>query len=96
MKSEKIKFEKALKRLGEIVDTLEGGEMELEKSIEIFEEGIKMTRVCQEHLIQAEKKIEKLVKDNKGQLTTKPLEGEEVEEEGDEPDEEAGQDELPF
>jgi exodeoxyribonuclease VII small subunit len=74
MAEEKIKFEKALERLEEIVGTLEGGDMELEKSLKMFEEGIKMARICQTHLSQAEKKIEKLVKDNKGELTTEPME----------------------
>lgn len=74
MAEEKIKFEKALERLEEIVGTLESGDLELEKSLKMFEEGIKMARICQVHLSQAEKKIEKLVKDNKGELTTEPME----------------------
>ena len=74
MAEDKIKFEKALERLEEIVATLEGGDMELEKSLKMFEEGIKMARICQTHLTQAEKKIEKLVKDQKGELTTEAME----------------------
>ncbi len=88
MAEEKIKFEKALERLEQIVEELEGGNLELEKSLKAFEEGIKMARVCHTHLEQAEKKIEKLVKDQKGNLTTQPLDENEPEE--------AGQDELPF
>jgi exodeoxyribonuclease VII small subunit len=74
MAEEKIKFEKALERLEEIVAMLESGDMELEKSLKVFEEGIKMARVCQVHLSHAEKKIEKLVKDHKGELTTETME----------------------
>lgn len=85
MAEEKIKFEKALERLEEIVGTLESGDLELEKSLKIFEEGIKMARVCQVHLSQAEKKIEKLIKDQQGELTTAPMESAPSSDEG-EPD----------
>lgn len=90
MKDKKIKFEKALNRLEEIVETMEGGELELEKSLEIFDEGIKMAGICRDHLDQAEKKIEKLIKDHKGKLTTKAIK--------DAPrhDDDAGEDDVPF
>lgn len=71
-----MKFEKALERLEEIVASLEGGDMELEKSLEIFDEGVEMTKICQTHLSEAEKKIEKLVKNQNEELSTKPLEEE--------------------
>ncbi len=87
-----MKFEKALERLEDIVGTLEGGEMELEKSLKMFEEGIKMARICQTHLAEAEKKIEKLIKNQKGELATKPIE----EEPEEEPEDNSDQDELPF
>lgn len=63
-----VKFEKALKRLEEIVGELEKGELDIDKSLEIFEEGIKMSRVCSKKLNEAEKKIEKLTRDEKGEL----------------------------
>ena len=63
-----IKFEKAIQRLEKIVDDLEKGEMDIDKSLEIFEEGIKMSRVCSKKLNEAEAKIEKLTKDQKGEL----------------------------
>jgi exodeoxyribonuclease VII small subunit len=87
MAEEKIKFEKALENLEGIVANLEGGELELEKSLKMFEEGIKMTKICQTHLSAAEKKIEKLVTDKKGEPATEPLEEE---------DSASEQDELPF
>ena len=65
-----IKFEKAIQRLEKIVDDLEKGEMDIDKSLEIFEEGIKMSRVCSKKLNEAEAKIEKLTKDQKGELLT--------------------------
>ena len=66
-----IKFEKAIQRLEKIVDDLEKGELDIDKSLEIFEEGIKMSRVCSKKLNEAESKIEKLTRDQKGELVTK-------------------------
>ena len=73
-----IKFEKAIQRLEKIVDDLEKGEMDIDKSLEFFEEGIKMSRVCSKKLNEAEAKIEKLTKDQKGELITElfPVEDE--------------------
>ena len=65
-----IKFEKAIQRLEKIVDDLETGELDIDKSLEIFEEGIKMSRVCSKKLSEAEAKIEKLTRDQKGDLVT--------------------------
>lgn len=50
-------FESALKRLEEIVKILEKGEIPLEDSISLFEEGISLKKFCQEKLDSAEKKI---------------------------------------
>ena len=63
-----IKFEKAMHRLEHIVEELEKGELDIDKSLEIFEEGIKMSRVCSKKLNEAEQKIEKLTKNQKGEL----------------------------
>jgi len=63
-----IKFEKAMQRLEHIVEELEKGELDIDKSLEIFEEGIKMSRLCSKKLSEAEAKIEKLTKDQKGEL----------------------------
>ena len=65
-----IKFEKAMKRLEVIVEELEKGELDIDRSLEIFEEGIKMSRVCSKKLEDAEKKIEKLTRDEKGEFIT--------------------------
>ncbi len=63
-----VKFEKAMERLEDIVDELEKGELDIDKSLQIFEEGIKMSRVCAKKLNEAEQKIEKLTRDQKGEL----------------------------
>ena len=71
-----LKFEKAIQRLEKIVDDLEKGELDIDKSLEIFEEGIKMSRICSKKLNEAEAKIEKLTRNQKGELITElfPLE----------------------
>lgn len=65
-----IKFEKAIQRLEKIVVDLETGELDIDKSLEIFEEGIKMSRLCSKKLTEAEAKIEKLTRDQKGELVS--------------------------
>ena len=65
-----IKFEKAMTRLESIVEELERGDLDIDKSLEIFEEGIKMSRLCSKKLNAAEAKIEKLSKGEKGDLIT--------------------------
>ncbi|KAA0000402.1 MAG: exodeoxyribonuclease VII small subunit [Thermoplasmata archaeon] len=62
---EEIKFEEALKKLEEIVEELEKGDMPLEETIRKFEEGIKLCKICKEKLEKAEMKIEKLMEDIK-------------------------------
>ena len=65
-----IKFEKAMTRLESIVEELERGDLDIDKSLEIFEEGIKMSRLCSKKLNEAEAKIQKLSKGKKGDLIT--------------------------
>ena len=65
-----LKFEKAMTRLENIVEELERGDLDIDKSLEIFEEGIKMSRLCSKKLNEAEAKIEKLSKWEKGNLIT--------------------------
>lgn len=59
-------FEASLEALEQIVHQLEGGDLPLEKSLELFEEGIRLSRQCQERLNQAERRIEVLLRDNQG------------------------------
>lgn len=64
-------FEKKLKRLEDIVSKMEKGDLALEESLKIFEEGIKLSRECQTQLSQAEEQVKKLVGfDEKGKPVT--------------------------
>ena len=60
-------FETALKRLEEIVKKLENGELSLDSALQLFEEGIKLSRFCHTKLEEAERRVEILVKNNSGQ-----------------------------
>ena len=59
-------FEASLEALEKIVQELEQGDLPLEKSLELFEQGIGLSRQCQERLSQAERRIEVLLRDNQG------------------------------
>ena len=59
-------FEASLEALEQIVRELEDGDLPLEKSLELFEKGIRLSRECQERLGQAERRIEVLLRDNQG------------------------------
>jgi exodeoxyribonuclease VII small subunit len=61
-----VKFEKALSRLEAIVSELEGGELSLDESLRIFEEGVKLSKTCLKMLDDAERKVEILVQDKDG------------------------------
>jgi exodeoxyribonuclease VII small subunit len=54
-------FENALGRLSEIVERLEGGELPLEESLKLFEEGVRMARTAESRLDAAEKRVEELL-----------------------------------
>ena len=59
-------FEQSIKRLEEIVTNLENGDIPLEESIKLFEEGMNLAKFCMEKLNQAEKKLMKLSKKEDG------------------------------
>ena len=67
-------FESSLEELERIVRELEQGELPLEKSLELFEQGVKLSRDCQERLNQAERRIEILMRDNQGRPYVRPFE----------------------
>ena len=69
-------FETSLEELERIVRELEQGELSLEKSLELFEQGVKLSRECQERLNQAERRIEILMRDNQGRATVRPFDPE--------------------
>jgi exodeoxyribonuclease VII small subunit len=69
-------FETSLEELERIVRELEQGELTLEKSLELFEQGVKLSRECQERLSQAERRIEILMRDNQGRAAVRPFDPE--------------------
>ncbi len=73
---ESPKFEEALGRLEQIVQTLEAGNLPLEESLKAFEEGIALARFCASQLEAAERRIELLTKDEEGILRASPFSGE--------------------
>jgi exodeoxyribonuclease VII small subunit len=80
-KNEEPKFEEALEALEKIVERLEKGELTLEESLGLYEEGIRLSRLCHGKLEEAEGKIEMLLKnargepalDGQGRPKTRPL-----------------------
>ncbi|OQW54637.1 MAG: exodeoxyribonuclease VII small subunit [Proteobacteria bacterium SG_bin7] len=65
-------FEKKLKRLEEIVGTMEKGSLPLEESLKLFEEGVKLSKDCHEQLSKAEQKVKLLLSvDEDGKSVTK-------------------------
>ena len=71
------KFEAALTRLEEIVKELEQGDLPLEQSLKLFEEGIKLSRICNSRLEDAERRVEVLLKDEAGKIVAQPFNEEE-------------------
>lgn len=69
---EKLSFEDALSQLEEIVAQLERGDVELEKSIEIYERGAKLKAHCEAKLKSAELKVEQIVQNANGKPGTEP------------------------
>jgi exodeoxyribonuclease VII small subunit len=70
----KERFEDALKKLEKIVSKLEEGEIPLEESLKLFEEGIRLSRFCNQKLDEVEKKVEILLKGKDGILKAQPFE----------------------
>lgn len=69
----KLSFEEALKKLEENVTNLEKGDLGLEESLKIYEEGVVYSKYCIDKLDAAEKKVEELMSDKNGKLKIKPL-----------------------
>lgn len=98
-----LSFEKALADLEGIVQKLEKGGLSLNESLALFEKGVKLAKYLREELAKAEKKVEILLKDEKGEIRKEPFdldrevgysavkeeeeEGEEEEEDDDEEEE---------
>ena len=66
-----MEFEKKLKRLEDIVEKMESGELSLDASLKLFEEGVTLSRECQGQLTAAEEKVKVLLAvDADGRATT--------------------------
>lgn len=72
-KIEDIPFEEYLGKLEEIVHRLEEGELTLDESVKVYEEGINITKLCLEKLNKTKKKIEELVIEGEENYSTKPF-----------------------
>jgi len=80
------KFEEAIEELEKIVEQLESGDLSLQDSLAVFEEGVGLVKYCNQKLTEVEKKIELLVKDKEGRLQLESLtEGRDDEPESGEP-----------
>jgi len=69
-------FEKNLERLDSIVQQLEDAELPLEKAIQLYEEGMKLSEVCQQQLDEAQGRVEILMKKSSGKVAAEPFEPE--------------------
>ncbi|MFP5264260.1 MAG: exodeoxyribonuclease VII small subunit [Blastocatellia bacterium] len=66
-------FESSLRELERIVGELEAGDLPLERSLELFEQGVRLSRECQKRLDEAERKVEILLKGNDGSYSPAPF-----------------------
>jgi len=66
-------FEISIKQLEKIVAELERGELPLENQLKAFEKGVALSRNCMKRLEMIEKRIEKLIQNSEGELTTTPF-----------------------
>ena len=77
MARKKENFEEALQKLEAIVAKMEEGDLPLEEALKAFEEGVRLARVCTGKLDEAERKVEKLIRDQAGKIQTTPFSEEE-------------------
>ena len=66
-------FEESLKKLESIVDQLEKGDLSLEDSIKIFEEGVGLSAACKKEIETADGKVQMLIKQRDGSFKTEPF-----------------------
>lgn len=71
-KDKAVDFESSLQTLEQLVGKMEAGDLSLEASLKAFEEGIKLTRECQQALQNAEQKVQVLMQKN-GEVIQAPL-----------------------
>ncbi len=68
-------FEESLKQLEKIVDQLERGDMPLEESIRLFEDGVRLSSACKQELDAAEGKVQILMKERDGAIRVEAFPG---------------------
>ena len=73
---EEKKFETAMERLECIVQSLESGDLSLDESLKVFEEGMQLVQFCTRKLDEAERKVSILMKESSGKLVQQPFETE--------------------
>jgi exodeoxyribonuclease VII small subunit len=66
-------FEESLKKLETIVEKLEQGDLPLEESLKLFEEGVGLSAICKKELDDAEGKVQILIKQRDGSLKPEPF-----------------------
>jgi exodeoxyribonuclease VII small subunit len=66
-------FEANLRQLEQLVQQMEQGELTLEQSLSTFEQGVALTRACQQALDKAEQKVNLLLQDEQGAISRKPF-----------------------
>ena len=66
-------FESSLGELETVVRNLENGDLPLEESLKLFEDGVRLSRECRERLTSAERRIEVLMKDGDGNILLQDL-----------------------
>jgi exodeoxyribonuclease VII small subunit len=66
-------FEESLKKLETIVEQLEKGDLPLEQSLKLFEQGVDLSSVCKKELDEAEGKVQTLIKQRDGSFKTEPF-----------------------
>ncbi len=79
-KGKKIDFVASLDRLEQLVAQMEEGDLTLEESLKVFEQGVKLTRDCQQALQEAEQKVQILMEQN-GELIAEPFVADDLDEE---------------
>ena len=89
-------FEKALEELEGIVEKLEKGGLPLNKSLSLFEKGVKLAKYLRGELEKAEKKVDILLKDEEGKVKEESFQAEEADSEEEETPEPGEDENLPF
>jgi exodeoxyribonuclease VII small subunit len=80
-KSSAPDFETAMKELEKIVESMENGQLTLDESLQQFERGVELSRICQTNLKKAEQKVEQLVKKH-GKMAIEPFSSNQTHDQG--------------